>query len=108
MTEKNNAAKIPIEVVYALPEKQLLISLSVASGTTVRAALALTDFAQQFSELDIRDCPLGIFGKQVADNRVLKAGDRIEVYRPLLKDPRELRRDRAVTGHGSAPDRNSD
>ena len=102
MSDKSNAAKIQIEVVYALPEKQWLVSLSVTPGTTVRQALVLTDFAQKVRELDVRNCPVGIFGKGGADDRVLNAGDRVEVYRPLVNDPRELRRERAAAAPTSA------
>ena len=89
---------IEVEVVYAAVDRQLLLKLKVAAGTTLRAALQRSDMAQQFPELDLQTCPLGIFGKVIADpgSHPLLAGDRIEIYRPLLADPKEVRRLRAA------------
>ncbi|MDF3162349.1 RnfH family protein [Pseudomonas proteolytica] len=89
---------IEIEVVYAAVDRQLLLSLAVAPGTSLRAAVLASGIATQFPELDIDSCPLGVFGKVVADaeTRSVQAGDRIEIYRPLLADPKEVRRLRAA------------
>ena len=91
-------AVIDVEVVYAAIDRQVLLSVSVPAGTTVRAALLMSGVGEAFAELDLADCPVGIFGKVVADpdNRPLQAGDRIEIYRPLLADPKEVRRLRAA------------
>ena len=85
---------VEIEVVYAAVDRQVLMSLAVAPGSTLRAAVLGSGMAAQFPELNLQDCPLGIFGKAVADAdvRVVQAGDRIEIYRPLLADPMEIRR----------------
>ena len=89
---------IDIEVVYAAIDRQQLLVLTVPEGTTVRAAVWASGIGQAFPELDLADCPVGIFGKQVMDPqvRVVQAGDRIEIYRPLLADPKEIRRQRAA------------
>ena len=89
---------IEIEVVYAAVDRQLLLSLAVAPGTSLRAGVLASGIATQFPELDIDSCPLGVFGKVVADaeTRSVQAGDRIEIYRPLLADPKEVRRLRAA------------
>ncbi|WP_085694969.1 MULTISPECIES: RnfH family protein [unclassified Pseudomonas] len=89
---------IEIEVVYAAVDRQILRSVSVGEGTTVRAALMASGLGSECPELDLAGCPLGIFGKVIADPqvRVVQAGDRIEVYRPLLADPKEVRRLRAA------------
>jgi putative ubiquitin-RnfH superfamily antitoxin RatB of RatAB toxin-antitoxin module len=89
---------IDIEVVYAAVERQRLLSLTVPEGTTVRAAVLASGIGGEFPELDLASCPVGIFGKQVMapEARVLQAGDRIEIYRPLLADPKEIRRQRAA------------
>lgn len=89
---------IEIEVVYAAVDRQLLLSLAVAPGTSVRASVLASGIAAQFPELDIDSCPLGVFGKVVADaqTRSVQAGDRIEIYRALLADPKEVRRLRAA------------
>jgi putative ubiquitin-RnfH superfamily antitoxin RatB of RatAB toxin-antitoxin module len=96
MVKQANDAHITIEVAYAFPDKQFLQSVRVASGTSVRMSLALTDLPRRFPELDIDTCSVGIFGKQVEGSRVLKAGDRVEIYRALPNDPREMRRLRAA------------
>jgi len=89
---------IEIEVVYAAVDRQVLRTLRVPQGTTVREAVLKSGIGDEFSELDLSDCPLGIFGKVVADPqvRLIQSGDRIEIYRPLLADPKEVRRLRAA------------
>jgi putative ubiquitin-RnfH superfamily antitoxin RatB of RatAB toxin-antitoxin module len=89
---------IEIEVVYAAVDRQVLRSFSVNEGATVRAAVQASGIVSEFPELNLTDCPLGIFGKVIADpdTRVIQAGDRIEIYRPLLADPKEVRRLRAA------------
>ncbi|WP_152226199.1 RnfH family protein [Pseudomonas sp. SCB32] len=91
-------ANIAIELVYALPERQSLLRLSVPYGTRVREAVLLSGIAAQFPDLDVQNCPLGIFGKAVArpDERVLEDGERVEIYRPLIADPKEVRKQRAA------------
>ncbi|VVQ28319.1 RnfH family protein [Pseudomonas fluorescens] len=89
---------IEIEVVYAAVDRQVLRSFSVNKGATVRAAVLASGISSEFPELNLAECPLGIFGKVVADpdSRVIQAGERIEIYRPLLADPKEVRRLRAA------------
>ena len=89
---------IEIEVVYAAVDRQVLRTVSVAEGSTIRAAVLASGIGEAFPELNLADCPLGIFGKVVADPqvRLVQAGDRIEIYRPLLADPKEVRRLRAA------------
>jgi len=89
---------VDIEVVYAAEDRQVLLAVTVAAGTSLRAAVQACGIAAQFPALDLADCPLGIFGKVVADAdvRAVQAGDRIEIYRPLLADPKEVRRLRAA------------
>ncbi|WP_248796120.1 RnfH family protein [Pseudomonas sp. MWU13-2105] len=86
---------VAIEVVYADVGRQCLRAVAVPAGTTLRAAVGLSGIAGQFPGLDVVDCPLGIFGKAIADTRAVAEGDRIEIYRPLLADPKEVRRLRA-------------
>lgn len=89
---------IEIEVVYAAVDRQVLRTVGVPEGSTVREALLGSGIGDEFPELDLAACPLGIFGKVIADPqvRLIQAGDRIEVYRPLLADPKEVRRLRAA------------
>ena len=85
-------------MVYAAVDRQRLLTVAVPQGTTVRAAVLASGIGREFPEVDLANCPVGIFGKQVAEpeTRVLEAGDRIEIYRPLLADPKEIRRQRAA------------
>jgi putative ubiquitin-RnfH superfamily antitoxin RatB of RatAB toxin-antitoxin module len=87
-----------VEVAYATAEHQWLMACDVPPGATVREALHLSGIAAQIQVLDVEQCPVGIFGKLVADahERVVEAGDRLEIYRPLLLDPAEARRQRAA------------
>jgi hypothetical protein len=89
---------VDVEVVYAAVDRQALLSVAVPVGTTVRAALLKSGIGEAFAELNLADCPVGIFGKVIADpdTRPVQAGDRIEIYRPLLADPKEVRRLRAA------------
>ncbi|MDZ3995332.1 RnfH family protein [Pseudomonas sp. Teo4] len=89
---------LSIEVAYATPERQWLLACKVASGTTVREALRLSGIAVEVAGLDVEGCPVGIFGKVVSDPaiRQVEEGDRLEVYRPLLVDPKEARKQRAA------------
>ena len=92
-----SAETITIEVVYGLPAEHVLLTLAVPAGTTVREAVRLSGLAGRFPEIDIGQAPLGVFGKleKDPDARVLHAGERVEIYRPLLIDPKEARRLRA-------------
>ncbi|KAF1005405.1 MAG: Protein RnfH [Pseudomonas fluorescens] len=89
---------VEIEVVYAAVDRQVLMAVAVEPGSTLRAAVLASGIAAQFPQLDVMTCPLGVFGKVVADAdvRLVQAGDRIEIYRPLLADPMEIRRLRAA------------
>lgn len=85
-----------IEVAYALPEQQWLLVEQVPEGCSVGEALLASRLHQELPELVFEDGKVGIFGKAVKLSQPLRAGDRIEVYRPLLVDPREARRRKAA------------
>ncbi len=87
-----------IEIACALPDKQILLALKVPVGTTARQAVLLADLARSFPQLDPLVCPLGIHGRLLArpEERLLEEGDRVELYRPLLADPKEVRKRRAA------------
>lgn len=89
---------VAIEVVYALADKQKLLRLVVPQGTTVRQAALSSGMDGFFPGLDLASVPLGIFGKAVTkpDERVLEEGERVEIYRPLIADPKEVRKQRAA------------
>ena len=92
--KKRIAVMLEIEVVYGLPDKQVLKKLNVQNGCTAREAVCQSALDEIFSELDLQTAPLGIFGKSVKDETLLRDKDRIEIYRPLLIDPKEARRKR--------------
>ncbi len=93
MTEAN---KIPVEVAYALPDKQEIVMLEVEPGTTAREAVLRCGLERHFPGMDLEGSKLGIFGKAIKDAQVLRAGDRVEVYRELIADPKEVRTRRAA------------
>ncbi len=88
--------KIRVEVAYALPDKQAIVELQVAPGTTAMAAAEQSGIVDRFEGLALEGAKLGIFGKAVPDTHVMSAGERVEIYRPLLIDPKEVRKARAA------------
>ena len=92
--KKRIAVMLEIEIVYGFPGKQVLKKMNVQNGCTAREAVCQSGLDEIFSELDLQTAPLGIFGKSVKDETLLRDKDRIEIYRPLLIDPKEARRKR--------------
>jgi len=92
------ADKIQVEVAYALPEKQKIIAIDVAEGCTVREAVMLSNMNAFFPEVDLSTIKVGIFGKSVRapETQVIKAGERVELYRELKIDPKQARANRAA------------
>lgn len=86
------ADEFAIEVSYAVPGAQRVLSLRVPSGCTARRAVLLSCIDALFPEIDAASCPLGVFGTAVGDEYRLEDGDRLEVYRPLENDPMDARR----------------
>ena len=91
-------AKLNVEIVYALPEKQTLLSFQVEEGTTLDEAIGLSGIQTYYPELDLASMKVGIFGKLTPRTHVMREKDRIELYRPLLADPKEVRKQRAAAG----------
>lgn len=89
---------IRVEVAYALADRQELIALDVTKGTSMYDAAVQSKIADKFPELEIEGVPMGIFGKaeRKPKERVLEAGERVEIYRPLIADPKEVRKRRAA------------
>lgn len=87
-----------VEVAYALPHKQQLIAIEVEEGCTVFDAAQRSGIARHFPDLDLEQVDMGVFGRVVAKPREeqLQEGDRVEIYRPLLIDPKEVRKSRAA------------
>jgi hypothetical protein len=99
--------RLHIKVGCALPGRQQLISIEVAAGTRARAALVVSGILGAFPEIDGERCQLGVWGQPVSDDYELHDGDRLEICRPLAKDPRQARREAAARGEtlGSRPAR---
>ena len=87
-----------IDVAYALRNKQKIYVLELAEGTTARQAATAAPVLVDFPDADVSNSKIGIFGKMVPDSQVLKEGDRVEIYRPLIADPKEVRKQRAAAG----------
>jgi len=85
-----------IEVAYAKPDGQIILTLDLPEDTTAEAAIIHSGILQRFPEIDIARNKIGIFSKLCKLDQVLREGDRVEIYRPLLADPKEARRDRAA------------
>lgn len=104
------AATIEVEVAYALPDRQQLISLRVAVGTSAAEAVELSGIRGQFAELGERPLselamgifsqPLGAKGLPAAADYMMQPHDRVEIYRPLIADPKAVRAQRAVKARG--------
>lgn len=90
--------KIQIEIAYATPHQQLIVECEVEQGSSPREAVIQSDINQYFPEIDKQQCDIGIFGKAIRPDHKLENGDRIEIYRPLLADPKEVRKRRAKQG----------
>ncbi len=88
---------IDIEVAYALPNQQILKQLRVPTGTTVEQAIKLSKLIDEFPEIGLSKNKLGIFSKFTQRETIVHPQDRIEIYRPLIIDPKEARRIRART-----------
>jgi putative ubiquitin-RnfH superfamily antitoxin RatB of RatAB toxin-antitoxin module len=84
-----------VEVAYALPDKQALLEVRVPRGTTALEAAQLSGIASKFTGVDLENATLGIFGQIVAPGHSLRDGDRVEIYRPLIADPKDVRKARA-------------
>lgn len=93
-----NVDDIPVEVSYALPEEQIIVKLQVQRGTTLVEAVKRSGILQRFPEIDLQKNKVGIFGKINKQDYVLREGDRVEIYRPLIADPKEIRKQRAAEG----------
>lgn len=89
---------IEIEVAYARPERQLILTVEVPAGTTAIEAARLSGIEEQFPEIELGKNRMGVFGKLCKPDRPLNPGDRVEIYRPLLADPRAARRELAAEG----------
>lgn len=98
MTENTNHKDIMVEIAYALPKQQIIVPINVEEGTTAEAAVLASGIIKKFPEIDLAVNKIGIFGKLSKPDTVLRHLDRVEIYRPLIADPKEVRRQRAAEG----------
>ena len=90
--------QIIVEVSFASPTKQIIISIKAPKDFNVKQAIEKSGIQKKFPEIDLDKNNVGIFGKQITLGHSLKNKDRIEIYRPLIIDPKELRRKKAAEG----------
>ncbi|MBX3628541.1 MAG: RnfH family protein [Nitrosomonas sp.] len=88
----DTAAAIEVEIVYALLSRQVLTKIRVPSGTTLEQAIQLSGIMKQFPEIDLSKNRIGVFGRLAKRDALVESRDRVEIYRPLLIDPKEARR----------------
>jgi uncharacterized protein len=94
----DRAETLTVEVACALPRRQLILELQVDQGTTAEQAIRASGILEQFPEIDLQSSKVGIFGKPCKLSQALHHGDRVEIYRPLIADPKEIRKQRAAKG----------
>jgi uncharacterized protein len=87
---------IEIEVAYATLEEQIIVTIKVPHETTTEQAVKLSGLLSRFPEISISVVKLGIFGSACKPEQIVKQGDRVEIYRPLVHDPKDARRHRAL------------
>ncbi|MES9899217.1 MAG: RnfH family protein [Sedimenticola sp.] len=87
-----------VEVAYARDDEQLILTVTGEKGMTVEQAIERSKISDHFPEIDTAKTKVGIFGKAAKMNVELKSGDRVEIYRPLIADPKEARKKRAAEG----------
>ncbi len=101
-------ADVVVEVAYATPKRQLIIATEVPPGATVAQAVRLSGICEEFPEIDLEANRLGVFGRVVRPDALLRPGDRVEIYRPLMVDPRQARRQRAARAKASHQQQDTD
>jgi putative ubiquitin-RnfH superfamily antitoxin RatB of RatAB toxin-antitoxin module len=92
------AEKIHVEVAYARPDSQLIVPVEVAPGTTLEEAIRQSGILGHFPEIDLATNKVGIFGKLSKLDQPLRERDRVEIYRHLIADPKQVRKQRAAQG----------
>lgn len=96
MSDNIKQMGLQVEVVLAMPDLQELISIQVDEGTSLGKAIEQSGILDRFKNFELDPARVGIFGNKAAIDQVLRDGDRVEIYRPLIADPKESRRQRAL------------
>ena len=92
------ADSIHIEVVYAKPERQEIVELMLAAGSNLQQAVEASGLLQRHPEIELAKAKVGVYGKLARLDTALRDKDRVEIYRPLIADPKEVRKQRAAEG----------
>lgn len=95
MTSGRKPITIHVEVAYALRERQALLEVEIAEGATIEEAIRRSGILEAFAEIDLLRAKVGIFGQPATLGERVRDGDRVEIYRPLIADPKEARKERA-------------
>lgn len=98
------AELIEVEVAYARPDQQEVLVVRCLPGVTIEQVIRQSDILQRFPEIDLALNKVGIFGRLCALDAPVRAGDRVEIYRALIADPKEVRRQRAARGRPARRD----
>lgn len=93
-----NNEQFQVEVAYARPDVQVILTVDVDATTTLREAVERSGLLERFPEIELASARMGIFGKLAKPGDTLRPRDRIEIYRPLIADPKEVRKQRAAEG----------
>lgn len=94
----DSVERISVEVAYARPDLQVIIAVQAPRGATLRQAIDLSGVLRRFPEIDLTLNKVGVFGRLAKLDTPLRAGDRVEIYRALIADPKEVRKQRAAAG----------
>ena len=94
-----------VEVAYAMPYKQSLISIEIKNGSTLKEAIEASGILETFEQIDLTNDRVGIFAKFASLDTILRDKDRVEIYRPLVADPKKARKDRAAEGKAMQSDK---
>ena len=96
--DDNNRVEIVVEIAYALSNEQVIIPIKVSKGTTVEQAIKASGILAKYTDIDLTVNKVGVFGKLSKLDATLRHLDRVEIFRPLLAAPKEVRRQRVADG----------
>lgn len=95
MTRGRKPSTIHVEIAYALRERQALVAIEIEEGATIEEAILRSGVLADFPEIELKRAKVGIFGRPAALEERVRDGDRVEIYRPLIADPKDMRRRKA-------------
>jgi putative ubiquitin-RnfH superfamily antitoxin RatB of RatAB toxin-antitoxin module len=95
---EQTSSRFQVEVAYARPERQFIIPVEVEAGMTLRHAIERSGLLEKFPEIELERAKVGVFGKLSKLDKELRPKDRVEIYRPLIADPKEVRKQRSAEG----------